>query len=217
MNILFLILCATQPERFEALPKVYHVVHAENTDHKIYVFAKTDGQPFKVPVVNGIIPSVVQFKDEWGNVTRREFYYDRKVLYTGQEVLDYQNPQEIVEIIAPPQKPEVKPETTLPESKPEPTVDVATILAVAQTPPKVSKEEQDLFKDVSPPKTSSPHKIPEQLKTPEIIPVPQNLPPNIDPIAQPNTDQICVTPCSVNVCRNYCAPKCRKVHRKCRR
>jgi len=218
MNILFLLLCAVQPERFEALPRVFHIVHAENINHKDYVLAKTDGQPFKVPIVNGIIPSVVQYKDEWGNVTRREFYYDRKVLYTGQEVLDYNNPQEVVEITEPPPKTE----TPLPKD-PEQILAVVQTIAqtVAQIPPEIpaTKEEQNLFKDVPKPQPV-PATKPKITITVPVAPniaitapiKPQPLPPATEP-----TDQTCVTPCVVNNCQNYCVHKCKKVHRKCRR
>ncbi len=152
--LLFLALCTT--ERFNFSPEIEHVIHAD-VQEKIYVDAKTDGEIFKAPVVNGFIPTISQEKDDQGNVIRRDFYYDQKILYNGQKLLDF-NPK-IKEIIKPAAigDPNFTPtivETKLaapPEEKPVP------IPAKTELP---QVDETELFKDVPPPT-----ELPPEVKT----------------------------------------------------
>lgn len=145
--ILFLSLCLT--ERFTFSPEIEHVIHAD-VQEKIYVDAKTDGEIFQAPVVNGLIPTISQEKDDQGNVIRRDFYYDQKILYTGQKLLDF-NPK-IKEVIKPATvgDPNFTPAVVETNSSTPPTfVEEEKPIPVPATEPPQA-DETELFKDVPP-------------------------------------------------------------------
>jgi hypothetical protein len=123
------------------------VIHASSVEQRIYVNAKTDGEIFKVPIINGYIPTISQEKDDHGNVIRRDFYYDQKIPYTGQNLLDF--------------NPKIK------ETIVQPTVAKPDFIPVKSEPPVVVKEnndEEQLFKDVPPQPLPKEQLIPTVLK-----------------------------------------------------
>jgi hypothetical protein len=147
MNALILLLSLCSTERFTFQPEIEHVIHASSVEQRIYVNAKTDGEIFKVPIINGYIPTISQEKDDHGNVIRRDFYYDQKIPYTGQNLLDF--------------NPKIK------ETIVQPTVAKPDFIPVKSEPPVVVKEnndEEQLFKDVPPQPLPKEQLIPTVLK-----------------------------------------------------
>lgn len=147
MNALILLLSLCSTERFTFQPEIEHVIHASSVEQRIYVNAKTDGEIFKAPIINGYIPTISQEKDDHGNVIRRDFYYDQKIPYTGQNLLDF--------------NPKIK------ETIVQPTVAKPDFIPVKSEPPVVVKEnddEEQLFKDVPPQPLPKEQLIPAVLK-----------------------------------------------------
>ena len=191
MNALILLLSLCSTERFTFQPEIEHVIHASSVEQRIYVNAKTDGEIFKAPIINGCIPTISQEKDDHGNVIRRDFYYDQKIPYTGQNLLDFNS--KIKETIV------------------QPTVAKPDFIPVKSEPPVVVKEnddddEEQLFKDVPPQPLPKEQLIPAVLKPEPEEQLFKDVPKITAPKSTPLTPEIPSVSCGVakSVAANNC-------------
>jgi hypothetical protein len=109
MNSLLLVLACMgqigyqcQQPTFYQHPVVYQspaIMHAPVIKHNIMfsdkivsrqdVRVKFGNRIIQVPVINGYLPSIKQYKDGRGEVYRRDFSYNQKIRYQGQEIVQY--------------------------------------------------------------------------------------------------------------------------------